>query len=79
MIMDWQEYYLMNKNAGSINEIAAQYNMYVYQNQQQYDTELIRKNGGNIMLLQENGYALIQEGEHQYGLLQESGNSKNIR
>jgi hypothetical protein len=23
------------------------------------------------MILQENGYALIQEGEHQYGLLQE--------
>lgn len=71
MILGWQEYYAMNKNNGSINEIAAQYNMYVYQNQQQYDAELIRKMGTNIMLLQENGYALIQEGEHQYGLLQE--------
>jgi hypothetical protein len=31
------------------------------------------------MLLQENGYALIQEGENQYGLLQENGINKNAR
>jgi hypothetical protein len=71
--MDWSTYYRENKHIGDINEVAAQYNMYVYQNQEQYDAELIRKMGTNIMILQENGYTLIQEGEHQYGLLQEVG------
>jgi hypothetical protein len=73
MVMDWSTYYRENKHIGDINEVAAQYNMYVYQNQEQYDAELIRKMGTNIMILQENGYTLIQEGEHQYGLLQEVG------
>ena len=79
MVLSWQEYYDANKNNGNINEIVSQYNMYVYQNQQQYEAELIRKMGTNIMLLQENGYALIQEGENQYGLLQENGINKNAR
>ena len=74
MVLTWQQYYNLHKDSGNINEIASQYNMYVYQNQEQYDAELIRKMGTNIMILQENGYALIQEiGEHQYGLLQEAG------
>jgi hypothetical protein len=73
MVLTWQQYYDLNKHNGDINEIASQYNMYVYQNEEQYDAELIRKMGTNIMILQENGYTLIQEGEHQYGLLQEIG------
>jgi len=73
MVLSWQQYYDLNKHNGDINEIASQYNMYVYQNEEQYDAELIRKMGTNIMILQENGYTLIQEGEHQYGLLQEIG------
>jgi len=71
MVLTWQQYYDLHKDSGNINEITSQYNMYVYQNQEQYDAELIRKMGTNIMILQENGYTLIQEGEHQYGLLQE--------
>ena len=73
MVLTWQQYYDLHKDNGNINEIASQYNMYVYQNEEQYDAELIRKMGTNIMILQENGYTLIQEGEHQYGLLQEVG------
>lgn len=71
MVLTWQQYYDLHKDNGNINEIASQYNMYVYQNEEQYDAELIRKMGTNIMILQENGYTLIQEGEHEYGLLQE--------
>jgi len=73
MILTWQQYYDLNKHNGDINEIASQYNMYVYQNEEQYDAELIRKMGTNIMILQENGYTIIQEGEYEYGLLQEIG------
>ena len=73
MVLTWQQYYDLHKDNGNINEIASQYNMYVYQSQEQYDVELIRKMGINIMILQENGYTLIQEGEHEYGLLQEIG------
>ena len=73
MVLTWQQYYDLHKDNGNINEIASQYNMYVYQNEEQYDVELIRKMGTNIMILQENGYTLIQEGEHEYGLLQEIG------
>ena len=74
MVLSWQEYYNLNKHRGSINEVAAQYNMYVYQNEEQYDAELIRKKGAGIFILQEeNGYAILQEGEHEYGLLQEYG------
>jgi hypothetical protein len=79
MVLTWQQYYDLHKDNGNINEIASQYNMYVYQNEEQYDAELIRKMGTNIMILQENGYTLIQEGEHEYGLLQEIGNNRNIR
>ena len=72
MVLSWQEYYAMNKHNGSINEIASQYNMYVYQNQEQYDAELIRKMGNSDMfILQESGEVLIQEGVNEYGLLQE--------
>lgn len=63
----------MNKHLGDINEIAAQYNMYVYQNEEQYNAELIRRLGNtDKFILQENGYIILQEGFHEYGLYQES-------
>jgi hypothetical protein len=72
--MDWFEYYNKHQNDGTINEIVQAYNVYVFQNQTpQLLEEAIRKLGTNIMILQENGYTLIQEGEHEYGLLQEIG------
>ena len=71
-MLSWQKYYELHRGEGSINEIAAQYNMYVYQNEEQYDVELIRKLGNNgLFILQENGDILLQEGFHQYGLMQE--------
>ena len=73
MILNWQKYYELHKDSGNINEIAAQYNMYVYQNEEQYDAELIRKMGlYGMFILQENGYILLQEGFNEYGLIQES-------
>jgi hypothetical protein len=74
MVMDWSTYYRENKHIGDINEVAAQYNMYVYQNQEQYDVELIRKMGNNSnFILQEEpyNYIILQEGKHEYGILQE--------
>ena len=71
MVLSWQQYYDLNKHNGDINEIASQYNMYVYQNEEQYDAELIRKMGTNNMILQENSYTILQEGDNEYGLLQE--------
>ena len=70
-VLGWQQYYDLNKHNGDINEIASQYNMYVYQNEEQYDAELIRKMGTNNMILQENSYTILQEGDNEYGLLQE--------
>lgn len=73
MVLSWQKYYDKHKNLGDINEIAAQYNMYVYQSEEQYNAELIRKLGNtDKFILQENGYILLQEGFHEYGLYQES-------
>ena len=72
--MDWSTYYKENKHIGDINEIATQYNMYVYQNQEQYDSELIRKLGNtNRFILQEgiSNYIILQEGVNEYGILQE--------
>tara|TARA_R110002124_G_scaffold209408_1_gene375959 strand:+ start:89 stop:310 length:222 start_codon:yes stop_codon:yes gene_type:complete len=72
--MDWSTYYKENKHIGDINEIATQYNMYVYQNQEQYDSELIRKLGNtNRFILQEElyNYIILQEGVNEYGILQE--------
>lgn len=74
MVMDWSTYYKENKHIGDINEIATQYNMYVYQNQEQYDAELIRKLGNtNRFILQEElyNYIILQEGVNEYGILQE--------
>jgi len=74
MVMDWSTYYKENKHIGDINEIATQYNMYVYQNQEQYDAELIRKSGNtDRFILQEEpyNYSILQEGKHEYGILQE--------
>ena len=74
MVMDWSTYYKENKHIGDINEIATQYNMYVYQNQEQYDSELIRKLGNtNRFILQEElyNYIILQEGVNEYGILQE--------
>ena len=72
MMLNWQKYYELHKHLGSINEIVAQYNMYVYQNEEQYDAELIRKMGNSDkFILQENGYVILQEGKHEYGLWQE--------
>ena len=70
--MTWFEFYNKNKHIGNINEVVTQYNMYVYQNKEQYEVELIRKSGNSDMfILLENGYILLQEGFNQYGLLQE--------
>jgi hypothetical protein len=73
MMLNWQRYYELHKHLGNINEIVAQYNMYVYQNEEQYDAELIRKagNSGLFILQEKNGYVILQEGKHEYGLLQE--------
>ena len=74
MMLSWQKYYELHKGEGSINEIAAQYNMYVYQNEEQYDVELIRKMGSNSnFILQEEpyNYIILQEGKNEYGILQE--------
>ena len=74
MIMDWSTYYKENKHIGNINEIATQYNMYVYQNQEQYDIELTRKMGNtNKFIMQEgiSNYIILQEGVNEYGILQE--------
>lgn len=74
MVLSWKQYYDLNKDKGTINEIAAQYNMYVYQNEEQYYAELIRRNGnGDLFILQESGHILLQEGINQFGLLQEFG------
>ena len=71
-MLNWQKYYELHKHLGNINEIVAQYNMYVYQNEEQYDAELIRKMGNSDkFILQENGYVILQEGKHEYGLWQE--------
>lgn len=74
MVLSWQKYYEKFKHIGDINEVAAQYNMYVYQNQEQYDEELIRKMGNNSRyILQEEpyNYIILQEGQNEYGILQE--------
>jgi hypothetical protein len=74
MVLSWQKYYEKFKHIGDINEVAAQYNMYVYQNQEQYDEELIRKMGNNSRyILQEEpyNYIILQEGKNEYGILQE--------
>jgi len=74
MVLSWQKYYELNKHIGNINEVAAQYNMYVYQNEEQYDVEMIRKMGNDSkFILQEEkyNYILLQEGVNEYGILQE--------
>ena len=72
MVMNWQKYYELNKHIGNINEIAAQYNMYVYQNEEHYNIEEIRKMGnGDLFILTETADVMIMEGLNEYGLLQE--------
>jgi len=79
MVLSWQQYYELHKDDGDINEIATQYNMYIYQNEEQYDVELIRKLGNNNrfnnnrFILQEGpyNYIILQEGINEYGILQE--------
>ncbi len=71
MILSWQQFYEMNKNIGNVNEIAAQYNMYVFQNEEQYRSEFIRGSGGDRYILLEDGSILLQEGLNEYALLQE--------
>jgi hypothetical protein len=71
-MLTWQQFYEINKNTGMmLNEIVMQYNMYVYQNEEQENVELIRKLGEQFFIMQENGYTLLQEGINQYALLQE--------
>ena len=73
-MMNWHTYYKLHKDGGTINEIVAQYNMYVYQNEEQYDVEMIRKMGNDSkFILQEEpyNYILLQEGVNEYGILQE--------
>ena len=74
MVLSWQKYYELNKHIGNINEVAAQYNMYVYQNEEQYDIELIRKMGRDSWFILQEGisnYIILQEGQNEYGLMQE--------
>jgi hypothetical protein len=73
-MMNWHTYYKLHKDSGTINEIVMQYNMYVYQNEEQYDVEMIRKMGSDFkFILQEEkyNYILLQEGVNEYGILQE--------
>lgn len=70
-MLTWQQFYELNKDTGMLNEIVAQYNMYVYQNEAQESAELIRKLGEQFFIMQENGYTLLQEGVNQYAYLQE--------
>jgi hypothetical protein len=70
-MLTWQQFYELNKDSGMLNEIVAQYNMYVYQSEEQENAELIRKLGEQFFIMQENGYTLLQEGINQYAYLQE--------
>ena len=72
--MEWSTYYKKHKHTGDINVVTTQYNMYVYQNQEQYDIELTRKMGNtNKFIMQEgiSNYIILQEGVNEYGILQE--------
>ena len=74
MILSWQQYYELNKHTGNVNEVATQYNMYLLQNENIYDDDMIRKLGGDSMfILQEEpyNYIILQEGFDEYGILQE--------
>ena len=71
--MTWKEYYTKhNDGQKSVKDLLKEYNQYALYSEEPYLTEEGRKKSGyNIMILQENGYTLIQEGFHEYGLLQD--------
>ena len=70
MLLTWDQFLNSYKGTNKpINEIAAEYTMYMMQNEDEY--YITRKVGTNDMILQENGYALTIEGDNLYGLLQE--------
>lgn len=71
MILSWQQFYELNKHNGNVNEITAQYNMYVYQNEEKYRSEFIKGSGGDEYILLENGFIILLEGRNDYALIQE--------
>ena len=74
MVLSWQKYYELNKHTGNVNEVATQYNMYLMQNENIYDDEMIRMMGSESMFILQEGisnYVILQEGKDEYAILQE--------
>lgn len=74
-MLSWQDFYICNKDSGKpINEIVSTYNLYVFQNQTEWEMEQARRRlGENFYLLQENSYPLLQEGTNQHAFILDLG------
>lgn len=72
MSLTWKEYYNKFYDGQPIQKFVNKFRLHEQQSDGPEYTEEGRKiYGFNVMILQENGYTLIQEGDSEYGLIQD--------
>lgn len=57
----WQKYYEQHKDQMPLNEIVANYNLWLYQYEALEENTLWLQKGQSDFLLQENGFYILQE------------------